>query len=251
VPPLSSAIDSAFVPIVNELLLLLLGLGSLAMLVRRRWPPIAFRIGVLGTGALGFLIFIRLSGTGAAEYNQTRALVQSLILLAIPAAWMLERATSRLGRRPGRVFWVVMSAAATLMFAQQAGLVRVALGGPRSLNLAQSGEDFERFYVTPAELAGASWSERAASHSILYADRYGELRVFATDGKAVLTNVMPRTLDRYAWVYGTRTNTTLGRARTQVENVSGTYRWPSPYLHRYYNQVYDNGDSRVFHGAGS
>ena len=35
----------------------------------------------------------------------------------------------------------------------------------------------------------------------------------AVSGRAVLTTVTPRTLDRNAWVYGTRTNVQLGSAR--------------------------------------
>ena len=248
-PKVSNAINSVFLPIFNELLLLLFAVGSIVMLLRRRWPPLAFEVGVLGTGALAFLLFIRFSGTGAAEYNQTRALAQSLILLSLPAAWMLERLTARLPARVSTAAWVALSAAAALMFAQQSGLVSEVLGGPRSLNLAQSGEDFERLYATPAELGGADWSRRAAHNSILYADRYAELRLLQVSGRGALTYVMPRTLDRYGWVYGSRTNVQLGRARTEVGNDLGTYRWPGVFLNRYYNLVYDNGDSQVFHGS--
>ncbi|MGH2915648.1 MAG: hypothetical protein ACRDMX_11740 [Solirubrobacteraceae bacterium] len=233
----------------NELLIVLFALGSIAMVVRRRGPPLASEVGLLGCGALAFLLFIRFSGTGAAEYNQTRALLQSLILLAIPAAWLLERLTARLRRhaRAGVIGLACVAAAA--MFVQQSGALNVVLGGGSTLNLYARGEDFERLYVTPAELAGAAWVQRQAQHSILYADRYGQLRIAAVSGRSVLTNVMPQTLDRYGWVYGTRTNVRLGRARTQVQNASATYRWPESFLQRFYDRVYDDGDSQVFHGS--
>jgi hypothetical protein len=123
----------------------------------------------------------------------------------------------------------------------------VLTGGPTSLNLAQSGEDFERQYTTPAELAGARWASDESHKAILYADRYGQLRLFASTGRVVLTDLTPPTLDHYAWVYGTRTNTVLGRARGQVGNFASTYDWPGAFLRASFDTVYTNGDSEVFH----
>jgi hypothetical protein len=135
------------------------------------------------------------------------------------------------------------------MFVQQTGMLNLLAGGSTSLNLSSSGEDYERYYVTPAEIAGATYADTAARRGLLYADRYGQLRIDLTSGRPGFTNVMPRTLDKYAWVYATRTNVQLGRARTQVENSFGIYRWPAPYLKRFYDLVYTNGDSEVYHGG--
>lgn len=243
-----TAVNTYFLPIYNELLLVAFSLGAIIMVLRRRGPPFAAELGALGFGALAFLVFIRFSATAAAAYNQTRALLQSLVIAAIPAAWLLERLLARLRPVAARLGWVLLSAAVCLVFAQQSGAFSVVFGAGTSLNLSASGEDFERYYETPAELTGARYAERAAAHSILYADRYGQLRILATSGRPVLTEVMPRTLDRYAWIYGTRTNLRLHRARAQIGNYYSVYRWPSRFIDRYYNTVYDNGDSRVFHG---
>jgi hypothetical protein len=247
VPQLSSLV-AVFVAVFNELLLLLSIVGAIAMSLRRRWSPTVAEVGILGSGALAFLLFIRFSATAAAEYNQTRALAQSLIILALPAAFFAERLTGVITQRIRRFVWPVLALALAFMFAQQTGALKVVLGGGTSLNLASAGEDYQRYYETPAELAGAQFANKAAYQSLLYADRYGQLRIFAVSGRAVLTSVTPRTLDRYAWVYGSRTNVQLGSARAQVYNSFGTYRWPAAFLHGYYDTVYDNGDSKVYHG---
>lgn len=243
-----TAVNTYFMPVYNELLLVAFSLGAIIMLLRRRGPPFAAELGALAFGALAFLVFIRFSATAAAAYNETRALLQSLVIVAVPAAWLLERLLARLRPVAARVGWVALSAAVCLVFAQQSGAFSVAFGGGTSLNLASSGEDFERYYETPAELTGARYAEKAAAHSILYGDRYGQLRIFATSGRPVLTEVMPRTLDQYAWIYGTRTNLRLHHTRAQIGNYYSVYRWPSGFIDRYYNTVYDNGDSQVFHG---
>jgi hypothetical protein len=41
----------------------------------------------------------------------------------------------------------------------------------------------------------------------------------------------------------------LGRARTQVKNLFAIYHWPASYLNRFYDLVYTNGDSEVYHGG--
>lgn len=245
VKPLSNAM-SAFVTLFNELMLALCVLGPIVMIFSRRTGQFAAQVAVLALGAAGFLVFIRFSGTAAADYNQTRALLESLIILALPAAWLAERLVGRAGRFRGAV-WGVMVIAITLMFANQTGVADLALGGGTSLNLSAGGEDFERFYMTPAELAAAKWSTKASAHDILYADRYGQLRIYATSGRTVLTAVMPRTLDQHAWVYATRTNVRLHRARAEIGSVSGIYEWPSAFLNRYFDVVFDNGDSEVYH----
>ncbi|MGH2908178.1 MAG: hypothetical protein ACRDK8_02635, partial [Solirubrobacteraceae bacterium] len=219
-----TAVNTYFLPIYNELLLVAFSLGTIIMLVRRRGPPFAAELAALAFGALAFLVFIRFSATAAAAYNDTRALLQSLLLVAVPAAWLLQRLLARWRPVAARIGWVVLCGAVCLVFAQQSGAFSVALGGDTSLNLSASGEDFERYYETPAELSGARYAERAAHHSILYGDRYGQLRIFATSGRPALTEVMPRTLDRYAWIYGTRTNLELHRARAQIGNDYGVYR---------------------------
>jgi hypothetical protein len=233
----------------NESLLLCFSFGALIMMLRRRNSAEVAEIGFLAFGGLAFLLFIRFSGTAAAQYNQSRALLQSLVILALPAAWLVERLLGRLRPRLRMLAWPVLIAFMMTMFVQQTGMLDLLIGGGTSLNLSASGEDYERYYETPAELAGATYANREAVNAPLYADRYGALRIEAATGRVALTNVMPQTLDEYAWVYGTRTNVQLGRARTQVQNSFGTYHWPASYLSRYYDLMYTNGDSEVYHGG--
>jgi uncharacterized membrane protein len=241
-----SRVLSAFVTAFNELMLALCIVGTIVMVLARRTSALTARIGVLAFGTLAFLVVIRFSGTAAADYNQTRALLQSLVILALPAAWLGERLWELTRRFRGAV-WTVVAIGVALMFSSQSGAAEIALGGGTSLNLSSSGEDYERFYMTPAELAAAGWSASASRYAILYADRYGQLRIYAASGRNVLTYVMPQTIDHYSWVYATRTNVQLHRARAQIGSVAGIYTWPSTFLNKYFNRVYDNGDSEVYH----
>jgi hypothetical protein len=237
---------SALSIIVGELMLVAAVLGAVLLALRRSSSPSAHATGVLALGTLAVLVVIRFSGTAAAAYNQQRALLQALIVLTPAAAWLASRVTQRMGRL-GLPATTALAAAVALVFAYQSGVSAVLVGGGTSLNLSQSGEDFERQYVTPAELAAASWATAAAHRDLLYADRYGQLRLFHATGRVALTDLTPRTLDRRAWIYGSRTNVVLGRARGQIGNFSAVYRWPASFVDTYFDTVYTDGDSEVFH----
>ncbi len=117
-PALARAVNLLTV-VVAELMLLFGVIGAVVMMASRRTPQLTTRIGILAFGTVAMLALIRISGTVAANYNQTRALLQSLILLALPAAWMAERLVHQLRRfRPiAIVTSAVMVLAITGVFA--------------------------------------------------------------------------------------------------------------------------------------
>jgi len=243
--PVANAL-SVLVTAFGELMLLVAGIGGLIMVLGRHRHDTARMVGILALGTVPLLVAVRFSGTLAESYNEDRALLQSLLLLALPAAWLAERIVRRLGRY-GPAAGVTAAVTVALLFANQLGVSAMLLGGGTSLNLSQSGEDFERFYQTPAELAGAKWASTESTRQLLYSDRYGQLRLFASNGRLAFTDLTPATIDQHAWVYGDRTNVVLGRARGEIGDSAAIYRWPAKFLGTYFNTVYTDGDSTVFH----
>jgi uncharacterized membrane protein len=232
--------------LVGQLMLVMGVIGSLMMLFSRRASRSAREVGILALSTVGVLTLIRFSGTISADYNQTRALLQSLLLLALPAAWLAQQVLARLGRlRTPAVVAVAAGVAATLAY--QSSLSKVVTGGGTLLAYSHSGEDYEREYMTPAELAGASWASSMSRGTLLYADPYGQLRLSAATGATALNEVTPRTLDRRAWLYGTHTNVVLGRARGTIGDHAAAYHWPSAFLNTYFDTVFTDGDSKVYH----
>lgn len=232
---------NAFAPAFGELMLLGVGVGALVALFggdRRR------RVGgVFGVSMIVVLLVFRFSATFAAQYNQTRALLQALIVLAIPAAILFDRA---LGWLP-RAVTVSVALALGLMFALQDGATWLAVGGGYPVNLANRGEAYERFYETPAELAGAQWTTDASRRHLVFSDEYGALRFQASSGLFPLQPLTPVTIDGRGWIYGTRTNVRLGRARGSIESRSATYVFPADFLNAYYDTVFNDGDTKVWH----
>jgi uncharacterized membrane protein len=239
--------------VASELAELLAAIAAIILAVRKKTPPVARQVALLGAGTLVALGAIRLSGTIAQSYNQQRALVQAFAVLAITMAWLMQGLTARL-ERWRRWRWVTTTIAAgalAVVFIQMSGVSGAILGGGAATNLATSGEDYERYYTTLPEIASAQWlGKQVQSGQLVYADRYGELRLDAETAirRGLLNDITPQTLDSNAWVYATQANIVDGRARQQFENSTVTYAFPLKFLNANFNVVYVNGSSEVFRG---
>ncbi|MGD0556924.1 MAG: hypothetical protein ABSA93_18340 [Streptosporangiaceae bacterium] len=233
-----------------ELAELLAAIAAIALALRKRTPPGARQLALLGAGTLLALGAIRLSGTIASSYNQQRAFVQAFAVLAITMAWLLQALTARLRRWPWATT-VLATGALAVLFIQMSGLSGAILGGGADTNLASSGEDYERYYTSVQEISSAQWlGEQVQPGQLVYADRYGELRVDAETGirLGLFNDITPQTLDQNAWVYATQANIVDGRTRQLFENRTVTYAFPIGFLNANFNVVYVNGTSEVFHG---
>jgi uncharacterized membrane protein len=236
--------------IVQQLAYLLSVIGALVMVLRRKASVISRHIGLLALSAVFFLVIIRLSGTLAVAYNQERALLQAMMVFAIPLCWSLQRLAGRRKRRRVRVL-IAVAASLAIMFIGTSGLLGAMLGGGTATNLANSGEDFERFYMTAPELASAQWlGQFAQPGQLVYADRYAQLPLIAMTGitHGLFNDVTPLTLNQHAWVYASRSNVVDGRARALFNDENTvTYVFPAGFLNANYDLVYTDGSSEVFH----
>lgn len=234
--------------VVDQLANILVAIAALVLVLRRRSSSVARLIGLLGLSTLLVLAFLRLSGTAANAYNQERAFVQTMVPLAIGGAWLLQ-GVARRSKHLNTGLPVAAVVALGVVLVGTSGLRGVAAGGGTTENVANKGEDFERFYVIPPELSAARWINAAAPRSaLIYTDRYGQLRVLAATGRAKgpLFDLTPRTLDQHAWVYATRTNLVDQRARGETGSRYAIYAWPERFLADYWNTVYTTGTSAVY-----
>ncbi len=236
--------------VAGQLAELLGAIGAIVLALRRKTPTVARQLALLSAGTLLALAAIRLSGTIASAYNQQRAFLQAFAVLGITMSWTLQGLTARLRRWPSLVP-IGAAVALVVVFAEMSGLTGAALGGGTATNLASSGEDYERYNTTVPEIASAQWlGQQVRSGQLVYADRYGELRLNAETpiSRGLLNDITPQTLDQNAWVYASRANLVDGQARQLFDNHAVTYAFPLGFLDANFNAVYANGSSEVFRG---
>lgn len=241
----SAAVNDAQT-VVSQVANLLLLAGALWLIVCRGRSSRLF--GYLSMSTLGMLIVVRLSGTVAVNYNQSRALVQTLVPLSVGLAVLLDLFAGPKPSLRQRLVLGLAGVSVAFLLTDGLGLLRPVTGTEQT-NVASGGEDYQRFYITAPELDAASWvGQEAGSGQLVYADRYGSLRYLAATGRdqGLLTDITPRTLDQDAWVYASRVNTVDGIARGAVNDNIAVYRFPRSFLNAYYATVYDNGQSQVF-----
>lgn len=216
---------------------------------RRRTSLIARQVGLLAFSMLSALALIRLSGTIAAEYGQSRALIQALVFLSLMLSWSMIGLGGHSWRRQ-KIVSTIAAGAIALVFMYTSGIIGATFGGTAPGNLTNSGENYERFYMTAPELASARWlGQHFTNGQLVYADEYGALRIHAetriTTG--LLTDLTPMTLNRHAWIYASRTNVVNHRARGLYQRMRATYTFPLRFIEGHYDTVYTDGTSEVFY----
>lgn len=235
--------------LVQQVTNILAAIGAIALALRRKAPLIARQIALFGLATLLFLVVIRFSGTIANAYNQERAFVQAMAVLSITLSWTLQWLANWHRRHRSSII-VAVVIGLTLMFAEMNGLMAVFLGGTTATNLANSGEDYERFAMTTSELASARWlGQMVRPGQLVYADRYAQLPLIAKTGlnRTLMGDVTPETIDRQAWIYGSTSNIVGGRGRALFNNQMATFVFPTKFLTANFNMVYTDGSSEVFY----
>jgi len=234
--------------IAQQLVNVLGAIGALLIVLWRKVSVISRQIGLLTLAAVLFLAVIRLSGTLAAAYNQERALLQAAAVLSVTLCWLMQRLA---GWRKWRQAGILALASISLivLFVTASSLLGALLGGPMQTNLTNSGEDYERFYITAPELASAQWLGNAVlPGELVYADRYAQLPLVAMTGlTGLIGDVTPQTINQFAWVYADRSNVVDKQGRTLYNGHTVIYVFPANFLKANYDLVYTNGSSEVFH----
>lgn len=228
---------------------LVAGCATIFMGLRRKMPPIVRPFFLLGIGAVLELGLVKISGTLANAYNAPRAFIQAFAVLGVPLWWSIQQ----LSRRKPRLERPVVTAAAlalAVIYVYSSGLMGVLLGGGTAANLSNSGEDANRYIVTVPDFAAAQWvAQHAGTGQLVYADRYGALRLIAenADSNGPLTDVTPETLDLKSWIYASSVNITQQLAEADFEGHFITYVFPFKFIDSHFGVVYTNGSSEVFH----
>jgi uncharacterized membrane protein len=233
----------------QELLNLLGVIGALIMVLRKNASTETRHIGLLGLAAVVFLTVIKLSGTLAGFYSNQRALLQALGILSITFCWPIQSLANQ-RERAQVVMRFACAAFLTVFIINTSGLSNAVLGGETRTNLANSGEDFQRFVMTKPELASADWlGNQVHPGQLVYADYYAQLPLIAMTGigQGLIIDVTPLTINQSAWIYTDRANIVDRRGQAFFDNDRVTYIYPMDFLNSNFNIVYTNGSSEVFH----
>jgi len=233
----------------NEVLLLLFGVGivALAWKERRILHESKAELAALALGCLVLLALLRTSGVLSSFYNAPRGQVQGALLLSVGLALVCDRLFA-LHRLVGRGATVLAGLGVGFLLFANSGLSDYVLVGNGVDTLANAGEAYQRYDFTDADIASASWLGSVhRDHRVVYADIYGGLQLAeVTSVGPVVATVLPQVLEPGAYVFATSTNIVDHTARANVDSQYLVYQFPTAFLDVVKDVVFSTATTRVY-----
>lgn len=237
---------TALTIIVGQLMVLVLAVGAVRSLIRRRRRADGLPADIVGlvAGAFALSVVLRISGSAAAFYNPERGALHGALVLAVPVAVLLDRLATRRVRT-----FLAASLAAMTFAAGTWGVAPYIVGGVPPASTAEYGEDSERFLVSPAELSAARWlATELDDTAFVQGDRYAQVVLLNVDRQSEHGKVFvlhPDFVDYRAYVFATRANVIEGRARGYENGLFAIFTSPVEEFARIRATVYANDETFV------
>lgn len=235
---------------VNELLLFLFGIGTLALLWRERRAerPELTELAWLSFACLVLLALLRFSATLSTLYNAPRGQAQGSPLLSVGLALACSWLFSRRWAIGGLLAGIAAILMAVLLFVDS-GLSSYALGGSAADNLVNYGEGYQRFYITDADMATVDWLAGVyRPGDVLYADAYASIQVASVAAlRGLVQDVIPPIIEPGAYVYADATNIVGDTARSSVANKFAVFKFPRRFFQTVKDTVFTTGTTEVYH----
>ena len=224
----------------GEQLFAVVGLVSFVVVrsLRRRMGREFF---FLCLGSLSTVAVITVLPDLSVDYGVLRAFQESLILIAP----MLVTG-SLVIFSPLRDRWAPAAAAAVSigLFVSTSGLMPQVLGGyPAQLNLNNSGQYYEIYYIHPEEAAAVGWLESKPGTITDGVQGFYAPYEFTSPGSA---DIYPPLIRQSSCVILGYSTLRTGRATTTYDGDLVTYAYPIAFLQDNKNLVYDNGGAEIY-----
>jgi uncharacterized membrane protein len=236
-----------------DLLYLIMGVGALAILPKRRIKPYTDRYAFLIIASVG-LIIVWFVVPYLSDYSILRLFQQLLVLLVVPffvGVFAILR-SMKITRK--RYVLSVVILILLLQYASSSLLLDQAFGIPTSITLNRAGGEYNEYYMYPAELVGAQWLQRNMDPAFnITADAGGVVRLGEVGFTQNVTffYVNPPQNNRYYYLdyANVRGEFLYENMTTHVGYSTQTGYSSSPQYSQQYsakNKIYDNGYSTIY-----
>ncbi len=233
----------------GEQVFLLIGMLGL-LLSKRRRGTVGREYYYLCAAAIVVLVAVTVLPDLSVEYGVLRVFQQALILVAPVIVVGSLTLFQPLGR------WWRQALAGGLglaFFASTTGLIPQALGGyPAQLNLNDSGQYYDLYYMTPQQEAAVNWlagkpgTLPGGVQSDFTSQRFAFNSPSSVTGRQYLTDLFPTFVEKGSWVIADSSMLATGTASAFVNGNIVTYRYPFGLLNTQKNVVFDDGKSKVY-----
>ncbi|HMK63439.1 MAG TPA: DUF2206 domain-containing protein, partial [Acidimicrobiales bacterium] len=233
----------------GEQVFLILGILTL-FFSKRRQGTVAREYYYLCIASIVVLVAVTVLPQLSVDYDVERVFQQALILTAPVIVLGSMTLFGVLGAWWGRV---ATAAVPLVIFASTTGLIPQILGGyPAQLNLNNSGQYYDLYYMTPQEVAAVAWLSRQpdtlpAEVQVDYtSDRFAFTTPSSVSGTQYLLDMYPTLLEPSSWVIADTSMLETGTAAASVDGNLVGYRYPFALLEHEKNLVFTNGGTQIY-----
>jgi uncharacterized membrane protein len=234
------------------LLYIIIGVGALEILSKRRMKPYTDRYAFLIIASVG-LVIAWFVVPYLSDYSILRLFQQLLVLLVVPffiGVFVILRTMKITSKRSVLSVVIVIL---LLQYASSSLLLDQAFGIPNSVILNRAGESYNDYYIYPAELVGAQWLQRNMDPAFNITADFGGVVILSPLGEQNVTefhanppsNNMYYYLD-YANVRGEflYSNTTANVGFATQYGYSSSLQYSQQYSAK--SKIYEDGESTIY-----
>jgi len=236
---------------VARLLQVLLLLGLVVTFVARRkgFRPSRDQV-TLSIGAIGVMGLLTVLPELSVDYGVLRAFQQGLFFFAP----FLVAGSVWVCRWAGRRAMPLACALAVLFFLDLTGVVPKVVGGyPPQLNLADSGQYYDIYFVHPEERTAITWlqnrtseAERRNVQSEVQTDRYTFSRLQTLIKGRASSDIYPTLVGTRSYIFLGSTTTQRGDATIFYRGDLVTYRYPVGLLDATKDKLYSSEGAEIY-----
>lgn len=232
-------------------LLIVLGLAALWLRRAKGLEPVRDQVS-LTVGALGMLAMLTLIPQLSVDYSVLRAFQQGIFFFAPFMALGLCWAADVLKRWSTPAVCAVV-AALTLFLTGALPRVTGAYAAP--LSLGNTGQYYDIYYPTPAEVRAAAWLEHTihtngspanSPGNIIQTDQYTYNRLQTLLTGDVKANIYPGVLSSDAYTFVGGETADLGEVTVFFRGNLVTYRYPTSLLDQVYDEIYASDGAVIY-----
>ena len=228
------------------------GLGLLAVaFVAKRRRKVGRDFYFLCVGSVVMLVAVTILPGLSVNYGVLRVFQQALIIVA-PILVIGSIALFRpLGRTWARRAATVL---ALIFLVSTIGVLPQVLGGyPAQLNLNNSGEYYDDYYVHPQELEATQWLngdlrdlQVAVQATTFTIPNYIKEPLFSYESPPPITDIFPTLIQKSSWVMLEYSTVKTDIATVPINGDLIEYRYPTGVLNQNKDLVYDNGGTVIY-----
>ena len=203
---------------------------------------------IMSLGCLSLMALMVFIPYISLAYNFERLFLQTLVLLSFPTVLGILAIFRFLKNK--KILYIVIAVIFVWIFMSNSGFNSNIFGGSARIHLNNFGEAFNRFYTHESEVKSLEWlSNNYDREEKIYIDVYANLKAESLseiEKNDVLTDILPSTILKNAYVYSSFTNTVNKNTRVIYNEDFLIYNFPSEFLNDNKNKIYSSGDSEIF-----